>query len=136
MKKNILFLFFFSIFQCFGQKYNFNTESKWFLNEYNGKGEQILGSESTVKTTLTLHTNQKLIFIERNIYDDIGNYLKTKVNQYNIIEILERDNDFLFKTADLLYRQYVEITLAKDTSYLSVSTKCDSKNCSEFNIYY
>jgi len=136
MKKNLLFLFFFSIFQCFSQKYNFNTESKWFLNEYTGKGEQIQGSESTVKTTLTLHTDKKIMFIERNIYDDNGNYLKTKVNQYNIIEVLERDYDFLFKTADLLYRQYVEILLAKDASYLSVSTKCDSKNCSEFNAYY
>ena len=134
--KYIFFLFFASFFTfSFGQKYQFNTESKFFLNEYTGNGELINGSESKVKTTLTLYLDNNLIFIQRDVYEN-EKYSNSRVNQFNIIEVIERDDSYLFKTADLLYRQYIEIILGKDTTYLTVSTKCDSKNCSEFNAYY
>ncbi|MFC6269875.1 hypothetical protein [Frigoriflavimonas asaccharolytica] len=135
MKKKFSLLFIFFCIFSFAQKIHFENESKWFINEFTGNAEIIEGSNSKVKTTVTLHLDKKIIFVERDVFKNNA-YSHSRVNQYNIIEVIEQENNLLFKVADLLYRQYVEIILAKDDTYLSISTKCDSKNCPEFDAYY
>lgn len=65
-----------------------------------------------------------------------NNIIVTKVNEYTLVELEENTDYHLYKAVDLINRQYVELTIAKDLAYFGVSTDCDSKHCNQSLAYY